>query len=106
MGFTTPGRHQVSIEKDGFLGVVVADTNERTMRQDLEVCLLVDLAPERLIDAFTGLDLAARKLPETREVRALAPPGQQEPAPGVTDDSDGDVQHKNTRAPSKIRIFL
>jgi hypothetical protein len=63
------------------------------MRQNIETCLLMDLAPERLADSFTGFELAARKLPEAGKVRALAPPGQQHPALFITDNSYGDVQH-------------
>ena len=93
MGIATPNSDQVGIEKDGFLRVVMPDTDERTMRENLETSLLVDLAPERLADTFTGFDLAARELPEARKMRTLASPGQQHPALFVTDDSDGDVQH-------------
>ena len=91
MRLAAPGRHQVSIEKDGFLRVVMPDTDERTMRENLETSLLVDLAPERLAETFTGFDLAARELPEARKMCTLASPGQQNPALLITNDCNGDV---------------
>jgi len=66
-------------------GIGVRGEGERrqTARRDIDPELLAEFADQRRFGRLAGLDLAARKFPQAREMLARGALGEQDPAIGI-----------------------
>src|SRR5690606_30601406 len=69
--------------------VLANDPGQRLVYVDAQ--LLVELARERLLDALSGLELAARELPPSGVGLAGRALAEQDRAVGTNQDADGDI---------------
>ena len=75
---------------DDAFGIFVRDVVNLGADSDARVELFGDLALEARCEWFTGVALAARELPEAREVRAAEAPGHQVAAVALDDGGGHD----------------